>query len=142
MRALIPLQVAVSAVTLLACTPTGPGPSNDSEILVLAVRPSSATIEGGAFVQLTASALGDDKLLATPLEIGWSSSDPTIARVDGSGLVEGRRGGEVRINATWQNAHGSAWVKVARAQKPSPAEPPCIKRLPVPGKNISSDPGC
>jgi hypothetical protein len=125
MRAVIPLQIAVSAATLLAaCTPTGPGPSSESEILVLSVAPSKATIDGGAFVQLKATVSGDEGLVTTPLAIGWSSSDPTIARVGTDGLVEGRRAGEARINATWKNAQGSAWVNVTRAQKPAPDDPP------------------
>jgi hypothetical protein len=143
MRAVIPLQIAVSAATLLAaCTPTGPGPSSESEILVLSVAPSKATIDGGAFVQLKATVSGDEGLVTTPLAIGWSSSDPTIARVGTDGLVEGRRTGEARINATWKNAHGSAWVNVARAVKPSPDDPPCMKRLPVPAKSSIPDTGC
>jgi hypothetical protein len=143
MRAVIPLHIAVSAATLLAgCTATGPGPSSESEILVLAVRPSSASIDGGAFVQLTASIPGDEALVTTPLDIGWSSADPTIARVGADGLVEGRRAGEVRINANWKNAHGSALVKVARSQKPAPDDAPCLKRLPVPVKSIVPDTEC
>ncbi len=143
MRAIIPLQVAVSAVALLAaCSPTGPGPSSESEIFVLAVRPSSAAIDGGAFVQLHATVSGDDGLITTPLDIGWSSEDPTIARVGADGLVEGKRAGEVRINATWKNAHGSAWVKVSRAQKPLPDDAACLQRLPGSVKDIVSDAGC
>ena len=143
MRAVISLQIAVSAATLLAaCTPTGPGPSSESEILVLSVAPSSASIDGGAFVQLNATVSGDDGLVTTPLDIGWSSADPTIARVGANGLVEGRRAGKVRIIATWQNAQGSAWVNVARAQKPTPDEPRCMMRLPVPAKNVVPDTGC
>jgi hypothetical protein len=143
MRAVIPLQIAVSAATLLAaCTPTGPGPSSESEILVLAVRPSSATIDGGAFVQLNATVSGDDGLVTAPLDIGWSSSDPAIARVAANGLVEGRRTGQVRIIATWKNAHGSAWVNVARAQKPAPDDPGCLAPLREPVENIIPDTGC
>jgi hypothetical protein len=143
MRAIISLQIAVSAVTLLAaCTSTGPGPSSESEILVLSVAPSSATIDGGAFVRLKATVSGDDGLITTPVEVSWSSADPTIARVGADGLVEGRRAGEVRINATWQNAHGSAWVQVVRAQKPTPDDLPCMKRLPVPMENTIPDTGC
>ena len=143
MRAVISIQIAVSAATLLAaCTPTGPGPSSESEILVLSVAPSSATIDGGAFVRLKATVSGDDGLITTPVEVSWSSADPTIARVGADGLVEGRRAGEVRINATWQNAHGSAWVRVARAQKSFPDDPPCMKRAPVPMENIIPDTGC
>jgi hypothetical protein len=144
MRAVISLQIAVSAATLLAaCTsPSGPGPSSESELLVLSVAPSSATIDGGAFVQLNATVSGDDGLVTTPLDIGWSSADPTIARVGANGLVEGRRAGQVRIIATWQNAHGSAWVHVSRAQKPAPDENGCMKRLPVPVQNSIPDMGC
>ena len=143
MRAVIPLQIAVSAATLLAaCTPTGPGGSHESELLVLTVAPTSATIDGGAFVKLSATVAGDDGLITTPAEVSWSSSDPTVARVGADGLVEGRKAGEAWIKATWQEAHGSAWVRVARAQKPAPDDSPCLKRLPIPAKSIIPDTGC
>ncbi|MBA2304818.1 MAG: Ig-like domain-containing protein [Acidobacteria bacterium] len=127
MRAVTPLQVAIAAATLLAaCTSTtGPRPVTDPEILVVTVAPSSATIDGGAFIKLNATVMSEEGPVTSRAPVSWSSADPTIAAVGSDGLVEGRRAGEVRIIATWQNARGSAFVKVARALKPPPDEPGC-----------------
>ena len=84
MRAVIVLQTAVSAATLLAaCTsPTGPGPSSaETEIVVLTVAPASATIDGGAFVKLQATVSDGKGLITNPAVVNWSSTDPTIAIV-------------------------------------------------------------
>ncbi len=145
MRAVIVLHTAVSAATLLAaCTPpTGPGAASaETEIVVLTVAPASATIDGGAFIKLQATVSDGEGSLTKPAVVNWSSTDPAIATVGADGLVEGRRAGEVRIVATWKSAHGSAWVRVARAMKPTPETPDCLKRLPVPVKNVIPSQGC
>jgi hypothetical protein len=138
MRAVNPLYTAVSVALLLAaCEAAGPGPSSESELLVLTVVPSQASIDGGAFVQLTANVKGEDGLVARPLGILWSSADISIARVGDDGLVEGKRAGLVRIDATWQGSKGSAWVEVRRTLKSEPERPVCLKRLPVPSASSS-----
>jgi hypothetical protein len=144
MRAVNPLYTAVSAALLLAaCDATGPGPSSESELLVLTVVPSQATIDGGAFVQLTANVKGEDGPVAKPVGVHWSSADISIARVGDDGLVEGKRAGLVRIDATWEGSTGAAWVQVRRALKPGPDTPACLKRLPVPLASSSiPDTGC
>ena len=136
MRAVLPLEVIVSAATLLvACNSTTgpelPPPSDDPGVSVLTVAPSFATIGGSRFIKLTAILSGSAARGAPPDEVAWSSSDTNVATVRDGGLVEGRKAGRVHIAATWKTAHGSATVVVLNqvGKKPgSPNGPKCLKR--------------
>jgi len=134
MRALLPLEVIVSAATLLvACnSTTGPElpPPDDIGVLVLTVAPSYATIDGDRFVKLTAILSGSASRGVPLSQVAWSSSDTNVATVRAGGLVEGRKAGRVQIAATWQTAHGSATVVVLNqvGMKPTPDSPKCLTR--------------
>lgn len=131
MRALLPLEVIVSAATLLvACnSTTGPEPPrpDDPGVSVLTVAPSFATIEGERFVKLTAILSGAAQG-APQSEVVWFSSDTNVAAVRAGGLVEGRKAGRVQISATWESAHGSATVVVLNQVAKKPSFPPCLTR--------------
>lgn len=134
MRAVLPLEVIVSAAILsAACNSTTgpelPPPSDDPGISVLTVAPSHATVDGGRFVKLTAILSGNPAAGAHPSEVAWFSSDTNVATVRADGLVEGRKAGRVQIAATWKSAHGSATVVVLNqvSKKPgSPDSPRCL----------------
>ena len=134
MRALLPLEVIVSAATLLvACnSTTGPElpPPDDIGVLVLTVAPSYATIDGDRFVKLTAILSGSASRGVPLSQVAWSSSDTNVATVRAGGLVAGRKAGRVQIAATWQTAHGSATVVVLNqvGMKPTPDSPKCLTR--------------
>lgn len=136
MRAVLPLEVILSAAILLvACSSTTgpelPPPSDDPGVSVLTVAPSFATIAGNRFVKLTAILAGSPAGGAPQSEVVWSSSDTNVATVRTGGLVEGRKAGRVQIAATWKTAHGSATVVVLNqvAKKPdSPNSPKCFTR--------------
>jgi uncharacterized protein YjdB len=135
MRALLPLEVILSAAALLvACnSTTGPElpPPDDTGISVLTVTPSFATINGNRFVRLTAILSGSATRGAALSEVAWSSSDTNVAIVRAGGLVEGRKTGRVQIAATWKTAHGSATVVVLNdaGKKPDiPDFPTCLTR--------------
>jgi len=131
MRAVLPLEVIVSAATLLvACSSTTgpelPPPSDDPGVTVLTVAPSFATIGGQRFVQLTAILSGSPGLGIPQAIVAWSSSDTNVATVRSGGLVEGRKAGRVQIAANWETAHGSATVVVLEqvSKKPDPSDSP------------------
>ena len=136
MRAVLPLEVILSAATLLvACSSTTgpelPPPSDDPGISVLTVAPSFATIGGRRFVQLTAIVSGGPALGVPQSMVAWSSSDTNVATVRSGGLVEGRKAGRVQIVADWKSAHGSATVVVLDqvGMKPHPPDfPTCLPR--------------
>ncbi|HUQ14833.1 MAG TPA: Ig-like domain-containing protein [Gemmatimonadales bacterium] len=132
MRAVLPLEVIVSAATLLvACNSTTgpdlPPPSDDPGISVLTVAPTFATIGGERFVKLTAILSGSATRGASLSEVEWISSDTNVATVRSGGLVEGRKAGRVQIAASWKTAHGSATVVVLNQfGKKLPDPPHCL----------------
>jgi len=132
MRAVLPLEVIVSAAALLvACnSTTGPEspPPDDSGISVLTVAPSYATIGGERFVKLAAILSGSGTGGVPLSEVAWSSSDTNVATVRAGGLVEGRKAGRVQIAATWKSAHGSATVVVLNQVAKKPDSPRCLTR--------------
>jgi hypothetical protein len=135
MRARLPLEVIVSAATLLvACnSTTGPElpPPDELGVLVLTVAPSYATIDGDRFVKLTAILSGPAARGVPLSQVAWSSSDTNVATVRSGGLVEGRKAGRVQIAANWKTAHGSATVVVLEqvSKKPDPSDSPgCLPR--------------
>jgi hypothetical protein len=82
----------------------------------VAVEPSDTEIHVGVVVGLTPTALDDDEaMVLTDGEWTWTSSDPSVATVDGEGNVTALAEGEVTISATdkTSSAQGSGKVKVA-----------------------------
>jgi len=79
------------------------------------VAPSSANIAITATVQLTATPKDASGNPLTGRAIAWSSSDNTIATVNGSGLVTGVAAGSVTITATSEGKSGTASITVAGA---------------------------
>ena len=147
MRAVLPLEVIVTAAILsVACNSTTgpelPPPSDDPGISVLTVAPTHATIGGKRFVKLTAILSGQATRGMHESEVAWFSSDTNVATVRAGGLVEGRKAGRVQIAASWKTARGSATVVVLNqvSKKPgSPDSPKCLtsgadaEQLGIPG---------
>ncbi len=79
------------------------------------VAPSSANIAITGTVQLTATPKDANGNPLTGRAISWSSSDNTIATVNGSGLVTGVAAGSVTITATSEGKSGTASITVAGA---------------------------
>src|SRR5206468_3890596 len=78
----------------------------------VAVAPASATIVVGATQQLTATPLDSAGNPLTGRTVTWTSSDPTVAPVSGSGLVTGVAVGSVTITATSEGKSGTAAITV------------------------------
>src|SRR5207237_9050836 len=76
------------------------------------VSPPSATVSVGQTAQLTAT---PKDASGTPLSgraVTWSSSDTTIARVSGSGLVTAIATGSATITATSEGQSGTSTITV------------------------------
>ncbi|GLC27316.1 Ig-like domain-containing protein [Roseisolibacter agri] len=93
--------------------PSGPDAGPTPASVTIAPR-TVATIAGRstALVAVVRDARGVVMLAARPT---WTSSDPLIADVDGSGVLRGVEAGTVLVRATAGRATDSVYVTVARA---------------------------
>lgn len=79
----------------------------------VALSQATASVDDGATLQLSATALDQDgKPMQTQPAMAWASSDTAVARVDGTGLVTSNRPGEVQITATAADKSAAARVTV------------------------------
>ena len=75
------------------------------------------TIGTGERVRLSANAFDEDGLSMGPSKFLWTSSDTSVARVDGSGLVTGRADGRAIVTAALGPARGTAEIRVWSADR-------------------------
>jgi uncharacterized protein YjdB len=80
----------------------------------IVIAPSNPRINEGQTIRLTASVLDIQDRVITGLTITWSSSNPSRATVDNSGLVRGISSGTVTITAFAGGKTGSTTVRVER----------------------------
>ncbi|HEX6315276.1 MAG TPA: Ig-like domain-containing protein [Gemmatimonadaceae bacterium] len=101
--------VALVGVMVASCTETtGPNLSGVPGYLISEVRVSPSidtifvpdTIRSSDRIAFSASAIGKNGAVIPAMTFVWSSSDPSIATVDSSGLVTPLRQGEVEISAS------------------------------------------
>jgi uncharacterized protein YjdB len=111
--------VAAGPVTFTA---TVEGKSGSAQFVVagmpvatVEVTPAAPAIFVGATQQLAATLRGSDGTVLTGRQVSWTSSAPTIASVNGSGVVYGAGAGQATITATAEGISGSATVTVTVA---------------------------
>ena len=84
------------------------------EASALVVSPAADKVPVGDTVRLEAEVRdANDHALAGDASVTWSSSDPSVATVDGSGLVSGVALGTATITAVSASLQGTAQVTVA-----------------------------
>src|SRR5204863_533624 len=114
----------VSGVTpgLATITAASEGKSGTASVTVtqvpvatVAVSPATDSIQPGQTVQLTATLkdAGGNTLLGRT--VTWSSSNTSVATVNGSGLVSGVTPGSATISATSESRTGTAGITVTAA---------------------------
>lgn len=84
------------------------------------------TLEVGGHLALHVLLLDSEGGTLTGREVGWASSDDTVARVNGTGVVEARRSGTATITATCGVVRTSTTLSVP-AVVAVPAVPPAIE---------------
>src|SRR2546430_13234346 len=100
-------------------TATSEGQSGTATITVtnvpvatVTVAPTSANLQTGQTVQLTATARDASGNILSGRVITWSSSNASVASVNGSGLVTGAGAGSATITATSEGQSGTSSVTV------------------------------
>ena len=87
----------------------------------VAVTPAAPTVAIGLTQQLTATVSDANGNAIAGAEVGWTSSDATVATVSATGLATGVAEGTATITATSGNATGTSAVTVILV--PQPFEP-------------------
>ena len=81
------------------------------------VTPAEASIGPGDTLRLAAQALDANGHVVAGAEFSWSSSDESVATVDGSGLVRGIAEGATTITATTGDADGTSEITIANPDR-------------------------
>ena len=82
------------------------------EVSAITVSPTADTVMVADTVRLTAAAFDVNGHAVEAAEFDWSSSDASVARVDGSGLVTGVAEGQATITAAAGDATATAEITV------------------------------
>ena len=109
----------------------GPGGGGSSPSLVsIAITPADATLLLGALQQFTATGTYSDNSSQDITDsVTWSSSDTSVASIDGGGLATALSVGSVTISAASGSVTGSATVNVQSAVLSSIAVRPVKKKI-------------
>src|SRR5207248_7504681 len=101
-------------------------------VATVTVAPATASVATGQMVQLSATPKDASGNPLTGRVITWTSSDNTIASVNGSGLVSGvAAGGPVTITATSEGQSGTASITVSGVPVASVTVSPASASVPA-----------
>src|SRR5439155_1490879 len=127
--------VTAAAVGSAIITATSEGQTGTSSMTVMnvpvasvAVTPGSATIQVGQTQQLAATLKDASGNTLSGRAVSWTSSNPSVASVSGSGLVTGLAAGSAVITAMSEGKTGTATLTVV-APPPPPGAPGAVTDL-------------
>ena len=124
-RITILLSAALAGVAWVSACGDGatePPPPDPPRPTTVAVTPATTQLTAlGGTVQLTAEVRDQNGQVMAGAAVTWSSSDPMVATVSGSGLVTAAGNGTATITATAGSASGSAAVMVRQEASPDRA---------------------
>ena len=89
-------------------------------VATVAIAPATDTLLTGDTLRLVAEAFDENAHRIEGAEFDWSSSDSSVATVNGSGLVRGVAEGVASVTATAGSARGTAEITVVPRRKPGP----------------------
>jgi hypothetical protein len=120
-------RAGLVVLLLVACKGDVSGPGVTS----VDVSPAAASLEAGTTVALTATPRDASGQPLSGHVVTWSSGAPTIAAVDGNGLVSAKATGQAIITATSEGRSGSAALTV------NPGPPAALEFVVGPGSVIA-----
>ena len=91
----------------------------ETKVTIITLNPTSATLEVGETVTITATITPSDALNT---DVTWTSSNPSIATVDANGVVTAIASGTVTITATNTNSGVSATCAITVVAPLAPGE--------------------
>jgi hypothetical protein len=104
----LPLAVILT-LTTTACPTSPSNPTPTSTVATVTVTgPSNGGLQLGEATTLTASAQDSSGKVIAAKTFAWTSSDPTVASVDASGVVTAKRFGSVTFQARVDGISGSS----------------------------------
>ncbi len=86
---------------------------------IVAVSPPADTLVAGDTLRLSAAAFDANGHTLAGLKFEWSSSDPSVVRVDDSGLVRSAGDGVATVTASTGDAEGSSELTVTSSDRPA-----------------------
>lgn len=114
--------VAFATIGLAACggsDGTGPNGGGGPPVESVQLAGSTASIEVGETLQLTATAFDLDGNVLSGRTVTWTSTNQAVAAVNAAGLVVGQTTGSATINATAEGKSGSYGITVTPATIPT-----------------------
>ena len=106
------LSAIVGLVASVLAAGCGGDSSGPPAVKFVAVSSLASQVEVGATVQFTATAKDGKGNTLSGRTVTWSSSAPTVASVDGAGVVTGVTPGAATITATSEGASGTGAITV------------------------------
>jgi DNA/RNA endonuclease G (NUC1) len=114
---------ALANSTFGACNDDGGTQPPDPEVASIVIGPNTSTMSVGATRQFNATAFDTNNQPINNVSYTWTSSQPSIATVSGTGLVTGIAAGDSLIRATAPNGvSGVAIVTVQPVVQPPASE--------------------
>ena len=105
-------------------------------VTTIVVSPTSASVQAGQTRQFTAEAFDQNGAPMTGVTFAWSSSDPTKATINGSGLVTAVAAGTTQITAA-----ASGVTSTPRTVTVTPVPAPTVHHVEVAPTSALLDPG-
>ncbi len=148
MKIHICLVVVGAAAGILGGCAEGMGPGNGggngggdpAPVASVTVTPSSATVEVGGTVQLSAQLRDAQGNVLTGRSVSWSSDNSNAASVSGTGVVTGESVGGATITAMSEGVSGEAAVDVTASAGSGLALAPVVTGLSLP-IHLTAPPG-
>ena len=99
--------------SVVPVTVTGSAGNTSVAVASVTVALNSSSLQAGQSTQGNATLKDASGAVLTGRSVVWTSSDPTVASVDGTGLVTTAKSGSVTITATSEGKSGNASMTVA-----------------------------